>query len=134
MRRRVRRLTAFCSLVFRHFFLLEDLKLRLFSSFVGYCNNLHQEKNEVILVHANDMPRSNIPYLCMYTCNALSYICYCTMFSVVAILCHLTADFRLLLIQMASHFQRAGKKLSRKVPQNLSTFFEHFLKSAKKEM
>ncbi|XP_020613069.1 universal stress protein A-like protein [Orbicella faveolata] len=32
-------------------------------AFQWYCNNLHQEKNEVILVHANDMPRSNIPYL-----------------------------------------------------------------------
>ena len=35
------------------------------------------------------MPRSNIPYLCMYSCNTLSYICYSTMFSVVATLCHL---------------------------------------------
>ncbi|KAL9967151.1 hypothetical protein ACROYT_G025324 [Oculina patagonica] len=31
-------------------------------AFQWYCNNLHQTNNEVILVHANDLPQSNMPY------------------------------------------------------------------------
>ena len=36
----------------------------VFILFLGYCDNMHQAGNEVMLVNANDLPQTTAPYSC----------------------------------------------------------------------